>query len=158
MKSPQLCNLDLENIVTPVDELERLLKLSHYDEEETKFLVEGFSKGFDIGYEGPFECQDTSRNIPFKKDVGDESELWSKLMKEVEASRYTGPFEKIPFENFMQSPIGLVPKSGNKTRQIFHLSYNFKNGNKSLNYHTPKDKCSVKYNDIDSAVQRKIWL
>ena len=46
-------------------------------------------------------------------------------MKEVKAERVAGPFESIPYENYIQSPIGLVPKSGNKTRMIFHLSYKF---------------------------------
>ena len=60
----------------------------------------------------------------------------------------------IPFDNFIQSPIGLVPKSGGKTRLIFHLSYNFSDEQegKSLNYHTPRDKCTVNYNDLDTAV------
>ena len=41
--------------------------------------------------------------------------LWNKVMKEVEAKRFAGPFEKIPFDNFIQSPIGLVPKDGGKS-------------------------------------------
>ena len=35
-------------------------------------------------------------------------------MKEVEAKHYAGPFKTIPFENFIQSPIGLVPKDNGK--------------------------------------------
>ena len=82
-------------------------------------------------------------------------------MKEVKLGRYAGPFEKIPFENFIQSPIGLVPKAGGQTRLIFHLSYNFsenlqKDG--SLNYFTPSEKCSVKYNDLDEAVKSCLKL
>ena len=76
-------------------------------------------------------------------------------MKEVEAKRFAGPYDKIPFEDFIQSPIGLVPKSGGKTRLIFHLSFEFnseENG-KSLNACTPRDICTVKYNDLDAAVQ-----
>ena len=82
-------------------------------------------------------------------------------MKEVKLGRYAGPFEKIPFENFIQSLIGLVPKAGGQTRLIFHLSYNFsenlqKDG--SLNYFTPSEKCSVKYNDLDEAVKSCLKL
>ena len=77
-------------------------------------------------------------------------------MKEVKEKRVAGPFDEkdIPFKNFIQSPLGLVPKAENKTRMIFHLSYDF-NQNKegrSVNYHTPKEDCSVRYNDIDAAV------
>ena len=77
-------------------------------------------------------------------------------MKDVSAKRVAGPFDKIPFTHFIQSPIGLVPKAGNKTRLIFHLSFNFedKDGNilGSVNACMPKDLCKVKYNDIDSAI------
>ena len=53
-------------------------------------------------------------------------------MKEVSLGRIAGPFEKIPFTNFMQSPIGLVPKTGGKTHLIFHLSFNFKKKAKAI--------------------------
>ena len=79
-------------------------------------------------------------------------------MKEVKEHRYAGPFEKTPFENFIQSPVGLVPKSGGKMRLIFHLSFDFGPENKSLNYHTPKDKCSVKYNDLDAAIKECLHI
>ena len=50
----------------------------------------------------------------------------TKLVKKVNLGRYAGPFLNIPFKNYVQSPVGLVPKAGNKTRLIFHLSYDFK--------------------------------
>ena len=47
-------------------------------------------------------------------------ELWNKVMKEVELGRYVGPVERPPFDSYVQSPIGLVPKDkGLKTRLIF---------------------------------------
>ena len=75
-------------------------------------------------------------------------------MDEVNECRVARPFSCIPFKNFIQSPIGLVPKSGNKTRLIFHLSYNFSDNeqDKSLNYFTPREFCSVRYNDLDHAI------
>ena len=74
-------------------------------------------------------------------------------MKEVKAKRFAGPFEQPPFENFIQSPIGLVPKSGNsgETRLIFHLCY--PRGGASVNSETPKKYCSVKYKDLDYAIR-----
>ena len=72
--------------------------------------------------------------------------LWDKLVKEVRLGRVAGPFDQIPFEHFIQSPIGLVPKdNGKQTRLIFHLSYEFEDGH-SLNYHTPKEFCSIVWN------------
>ena len=131
-----------------------LLKETDYDEGEINFLRNRFLHGFDIGYEGPIHRQSMSKNIPLK--VGSATELWNKLIKEVKHKRVAEPFDKVPYKNFIQSPIGLVPKAGNsgKTRLIFHLSYDFKQDNKSLNHYTPKEKCMVKYNDLNHAVKQ----
>ena len=132
----------------------QLLTESDYNRGETEFLVNGFTKGFDIGYKGPLERQSEANNLPFKPGVGNKVEMWNKIMKEVKLKRVAGPFSKIPFKNYIQSPIGLVPKDGNKkTRLIFHLSYQFKSEpSESVNGCTPRDLCTVKYNDLDSAV------
>ena len=139
-----------------IDKFQKLLEESHYPQEKIDFLVDGFTNGFDIGYAGTEERTDLSDNIPWK--IGDVTVLWNKIMKEVKAKRYAGPFEKIPFENYMQSPVGLVPKSGNRARLIFHLSYEFKSSLGSLNANTPKHKCSVKYRDLNHAIQSCIQL
>ena len=123
-------NFDLRNITTPInpDYLESLLRRSHYDADETHFLVHGFRNGFDIGYSGPEDRQDTANNIPLKVGVGSTQDMWDKIMKEVKLKRFAGPFRKIPFKNYIQSPIGLVPKSRGQTRLILHLSNDFNNG------------------------------
>ena len=142
-----MANFNLEGIITPVnlDVLEEYLISSNYDQEETTFLVKGFREGFDITYEGPQNRQDVSRNIPFQVGgVGDRKDMWLKIMKEVKEKRYAGPFEEIPYKRFVQSPIGLVPKAGNKTRLIFHLSYDFKDGYKSINHTRREMQCQVK--------------
>ena len=155
-------NLDLENIKTPVkvEQLVRFLKETKFKQSEIDFLENGFTNGFNIGYEGPTEQQSLSSNIPLT--VGSKVELWNKIMKEVKLKRVAGPFSKPPFENFIQSPVGLVPKVGseNQTRLIFHLSYKFENSDAkgSLNEHTPKEKCKVKYKDLDYAVRAYLKL
>ena len=148
-------NYDFENVITPVnaDKFVQLLQQTKYDESEIAFLEDGLRNRSDIGYEGPRDRQSSADNIPFS--VGDKVELWNKLMKEVKLKRIVGPFDKVPFSNFIQSPIGLVPKSGNEneTRLIFHLSYDCKrDGHKSLNHHTPQDRCVVKYKDLDYTI------
>ena len=71
-----------------------------------------------------------ARNL--KLNVGSKTELWNKVMKEVKEKRYAGPYHKIPFEYYIQSPIGLVPKDhGKSTRLIFHLSYPRLSGHRS---------------------------
>ena len=85
--------------------------------------------------------------------MGNPTEPWNKVMKEVKEGRYAGPFEEIPFEYYIQSPIGLVPKDGGKsTRLIFHLSYPRESGS-SVNENTPQSQCTVKYPDFNEAIQ-----
>ena len=74
-------------------------------------------------------------------------------MKEVEAKRFAGSFDEVPYEYFIQSPVSLVPKVGGKTRLIFNLSYKFDETltGISLNEGTLRDICTVRYNDLDVA-------
>ena len=146
-------NYNLQDIITPIDceALTQLLVESNYEKSEIQFLCDGFTNGFDIGYEGLKDHQSEANNLPFT--IGNHIILWNKLMKEVKLNRVAGPFTSVPFENYIQSLIGLVPKDGGQqTRLIFHLSYNFEDGNKSVNHHTPEDRCTVKYWDLDHAI------
>ena len=146
----------MDTIASPVDynKLSDLLHKTNYDRNEMEFLIDGFSNGFDLRYQGPTDRRDKSDNIPFTPGVGNESELYNKVMKEVKLGQFLGPWleEDIPFKFFVQSPIRLVPTGEGETRLIFHLSYCFKNGNESINSWIPKDKCSVKYKDIDHTI------
>ena len=140
--------------------LEDYLTQKNYDTQLTQQLVQGFMQGFDIGYQGPENRHSLSTNIPLR--VGTKTELWNKIMKVVAAERVAGPynFQDLPFEHYIQSPVGLVPKAGNKTRLIFHLSFDFgaEEGDKSLNYHTPKHLTSVQYRDLDHAIRGCLQL
>ena len=111
-----------------------------------------------MGYRDPEIRRDFSENIPLR--IGSPAELWNKVMKEVKEHRYVGPYESPPFENFIQSPIGLVPKANKKTRLIFHLSYDFGKDpeQKSFNFHTPDELCSVRYNELDHVVRTCLKL
>ena len=117
-------NYDLKSVVTPVNyqRLEALLKQTNYCPVKTEFIIQGFKDGFDIGYRGPIEgIKRYSPNL--KLNVGSPVVLWNKIMKEVRLKRFAGPFDKVPFDSFIQSPVGLVPKSNEDMRLIFHLSY-----------------------------------
>ena len=148
-------NYDLQNIVTPVDVsvLTQLLRDSQYEEEKSQFLIQGFTHGFNLGYKGSMRVKLTSNNLRFR-GVGNKKILWNKIMKEVKAKRYAGPYENIPFEYYIQSPVGLVPKDGGKNnRLIFHLSHPQGKGT-SVNANTPPKLCKVKYPDFLDAVRR----
>ena len=145
-------NFNLSSVQTPVDyyKLEQLLRKTNYDRRESEWLVDSFEHGFELGYEGDREVRKYSPNLKLR--IGSERELWNKVMKEVKLKRYAGPFKEVPFDHFIQSPIGLLPKDqGKSTRLICHLSYP-RNGS-SVNSETPADKCSVNYPSFDDAVQ-----
>ena len=76
-------------------------------------------------------------------------------MKAVKLKRFAGPYESIPFDYYIQSPVGLVPKGiEGDTRLIFHLSYpRGTKKSKLINANTPKDKCTVKYKDLLFAIR-----
>ena len=133
--------------------LHQLLTETSYPEDEIEYLVNGFRHGFSLHYQCPTTRKDLSNNLPLT--IGTKEDLWNKVMKEVKEKRFAGPFKEIPFDNYVQSPIGLVPKdNGRQTRLIFHLSYDFKfSGNRSVNFYTPEELCSVKYNDLDYAMK-----
>ena len=147
-------NYDLINLVTPVNVhiFEALLRQSAYDPVESDFIISGFRDGFDLGYRGPEKVRYKSRNLPFEPGVGSQVELWNKIMKEVALGRYAGPYREIPFEYYIQSPIGLVPKDKNKTRLIFHLSHP-RDTDRSVNYNTPEELTSVTYPDFEEAIR-----
>ena len=105
--------------MTPVDvnKLEQLLQETDYDASKTQFLVDGFKNGFRLGYTGNRKVRLKSPNLKFR-GVGNEVELWNKVMKEVKLCRYAGPFDEIPFDYYIQSPIGLVPKDNDRISSI----------------------------------------
>ena len=135
--------------------LAHYLKEAKYDREKSKKLIDGFTLGFSLGYKGKeVKIKQTAPNLKLR--VGSLMEMWNKIMKEVKDECFAGPYpiESPPFEAFIQSPIGLVPKDqGKKTRVIFHLSYP-RNSGLSVNANIPKEDCSVHYNDFDLAVKR----
>ena len=115
-----------KNVVMPIHikEFANILNEAGYNKDKAAYLVQGFTNGFDIGYRGPKQRKHESNNIPIKPGVGSLLEMWNKIMKEVKEN-YAGPFEWPPTSYYVQSPLGLVPKAGNKTRLIFHLSFDF---------------------------------
>ena len=68
-------NYDLVNVVTPVNPtaLESLLIQSEYDVQEIKFLVEGFTSGFSLGYAREDKVTLTAPNLKFQ--IGNETIL-----------------------------------------------------------------------------------
>ena len=110
-------DFQLDDIVTPVkvDMLEDLLRFYQMEQEELNFIVNGFRYGFGLGFRGPQHRKNISRNL--RLWVGNKYDLWDKMMKEVKLHRFAGPFEQIPYEEFVQSPVGLDEKASGQTGQ-----------------------------------------
>lgn len=154
----QETNYNLEAIVTPINvaKLQQLLEASHYDPCETQFLVKGFTEGFRIGYHGPRNIKRISNNLKFR--VGDKFDLWDKIMTEVTAGRYAGPYDlqdEIFPEGYSVNPCGLVPKSNNRMRLINH--YSFPHG-ESINDYIPDNYSKVTYQDFQDAIKISLDL
>ena len=86
-----------------MEEFAQQLRDSEYPEDKVRYLIEGFSQGFSIGYRGPEIRSDTGPNLPLN-NLGTKTDLWNKVMKEVKAERYTGQYKKqdLPFQNYIQ--------------------------------------------------------
>ena len=142
---------DLQNIYTPIDaeKFGNLLSEAGYDPAKTQFIYQGFKNGFPLNYQGETNVKRRSRNLPL--NVGNKTDLWNKIMKEVRDKRVAGPYTEILFDTYIQSPVGLVPKDqGRKTQLIFHLSHP-KNGD-SVNSAIPAEMCFVQYQDFTQAI------
>lgn len=138
-----------------VEKLESLLNETNYRADDTKFLVDGFTNGFNLGYQGPLNRRTFAKN--HKLRAGNQVVLWNKLMKEVRVGRLTGPHTEPPYDSFIQSPITLIPKKGSvskdpdeSTRLICDLSW--PHGD-SLNDHTPQSVKTVTYPSFDQSIR-----
>ena len=114
-------NMDLENIETPINAeiLKQLLIESNYAVEEIDYIFNGFTKGFSLEYQASTEVKQSAPNLKLR--VGSKLELWNKMMAQVKDKRFAGPFKEIPFQYFIQSPVGLVQKIMGRRPDLFSI-------------------------------------
>ena len=133
--------------------------LKGYDAGVVRYLEEGFTHGFRLGYEGTGQGT-ASQNL---KSAYEHPEVISgKLGKEYDKGRIAGPFQTPPFHPFFVSPIGVVPKKQpGSFRIIHHLSHPRE---ASVNAGIPDSNAVVHYASTDDAIQciksmgRDCWL
>ena len=89
-------------------------------------LIKGFSCGFRIPFCGP--CLRYVQRM---------------IASECALGRVAGPFVCPPFDNFMVSPLGLVPKKEAGAFRLIH-DLSFPKGD-SVNFGIPRECCSVAY-------------
>ena len=120
--------------------------LKGYCVHRCRFLYLGLTYGFKLHYHGP-KISNFSKN--HKSALLKPDEVLKKLQKEKAKKHIEGPFDSPPFDPFIVSPIGLVPKKETgKFRMIHDLSYP-KNQGTSVNAFIPRSYCSVRYEDFD---------
>jgi hypothetical protein len=96
---------------TPVNADRLAFWLEGYDGQLREFLLDGFRFGFKVGYTG-IPLSTISPNLV---SVNERPDIIKKYIdEELAAGRILGPFVAPPFEIFQCSPVGLVPKKGQR--------------------------------------------
>ena len=119
--------------------------LSGYHQEH--YILDGFTYGFKIGYEGPDYCisLDNHRSAHTYHD-----QLLAKVQREITLGRVAGPFDKIPFTSCRINPLGCIEKKEKGTyRMILDLSLP---DNVSVNSFIPDSSSNVQYESFDTVV------
>lgn len=117
------------------------------NKQDAILLLEGFTDGFKIPYVGAQECREAD-NLRSARELP--AVVRAKAEKERALGRVAGPFLRPPLENFIVSPLGIVPKKEpGAFRLIHHLSYP---EGKSVNHGLEEGSCSVTYCTLDVAL------
>ena len=134
-------------VSTPIRVSRFARELSHYDPVSKRYLLEGLTLGFKIGYDGPI-ISVTSKNL---KSASSHPDVVDKYLKEeVSLGRIKGPFPNQPFPIFRINPLGIVPKKTvGKFRAILNLSAP---PGKSVNEFINKEDFKLQYTKVDTAI------
>lgn len=133
------------NLPTPV-KIAPLSKLLH-GYSDADYLIDGFSHGFKIDFEGTEQPLDSHNSMSALHNPEVVSE---KLDKEIKLGRISGPFPRPPFPNFKCSPLAVREKQTPGTYRLLHnLSYPY--GASAVNFNIPREACHVKYATIEEA-------
>ena len=143
-----LTNRNQSPLPTPVNPEKLSIWLEGYNTAKTKYLVDGFRNGFDVGHTGLL----SHLHVKNLQSAISKPEIVSqKIFKEIKAGRFLGPFAEPPFSDMQLSPIGLVPKrKAGEYRLIHHLSYP---QNYSINDGISEENVSVKYATVENAIE-----
>jgi len=133
------------NISAWTHELQRI----HNDITSTNDLLNDITHGVRIGYTG---TRSTLISTNHYSAFSNSAAIAHELEREINLNRKIGPFLQPPFENFVGSPMGAIPKKRSmpvKWRIINDLSWP---AGQSINNHIDKDSFSCSYDTMDAAI------
>ena len=103
------------SLPAPVSVEALILLLDGYVDRD--FIIEGFSNGFFIYFDGE-ECDTMAHNnLSFRENLKVGME---KINEEIQLGRIKGPFKEKPFDKFKISPLALREKSTPGTYRLLH--------------------------------------
>ena len=142
-----LDNVSMPPLPNPI----KCLRLNHYLEgynfQNRTFLIDGFSKGFRIPFQGPIISRISRNHLSARSNV---QAINEKIQGELRAGRIIGPFDTPSFDPLICSPIAVVSKhEPGKFRLIHDLS--FPQG-ASVDSAIPKGETKVCYDNIDKVI------
>ena len=116
------------------------------------YLIDGFSHGFAIGYNGPPLAHHPA-NLSSSYDHP--QVISSYVETECTLGHTAGPYSHPPFTPFNLNPLGAVPKKSGKWRLIMHLSHP---PGTSVNDGIPIEEFSLRYISVDAAADAIMTL
>ena len=117
--------------------------------EDQKFITEGFKTGFNLEYEGPDTpvFAENSSSVTKNPEIAAE-----KIASELNLSRFAGPFEQEPFNNFKISPLAVrAKKEVGKYRVLHNLSFPYNED--AVNFNIPESSSKVQYEKLSDAIK-----
>ena len=133
-------------IITPINVDRLAWWLSGYEKSAKQYLLDGFTKGFKVGYSG----NPTSKFFSNHKSAETNPQIIDDyLSSEMSTGRIFGPVGKLP-EKFHCAPLGLVPKKSKGEFRVIHdLSYP---PGQSVNEYIPQECTNVEYQNVYDAI------
>jgi hypothetical protein len=139
---------EFDDITTPVNWRKLDSWLDGYDASLRSALVEGFRFGFAIQFTAPAFSLRSDNHLSTRQNI---DALESFIHDEISSGRVAGPFASPPYDPFVVSPLGIVPKKEiGKFRVIHDLS--FPEGG-SVNSGIDAEAAAVNYETLDRVIE-----
>jgi len=136
------------SLPTPVKVNQLAHFLEGYNSNLKNNLIQGFTSGFKINSSLDKNVVKFPQN--HKSATGNPQVVTKKIHREIQKGRIKGPFKEPPFNNFICSPLGLVPKKESGSFRLIH-DLSFPKGD-SVNSWTPPEFTAVSYQNIETVI------